>query len=139
MLGLKREQTEKIFFTLSAWMYFIFEALTEAMTWTTRKGDPHIKYHLCRVGENAGIVIALLILIFALGKDKIKSWLSISFFAITSGLPIYEFVMSKYMYGDWFYHRTSQWIIFKHPSPWVWLGILIVSIGVLVYLICKKK
>lgn len=122
---------KKLIFIIVVWIYFIFEALTEAMNWEVR-ADPHIKYHLFRLLENFGILLAFLVI------PNLRSYWKVFILSITSGLSIYEMTFSWYIYGDPLYNKTSTWIIIPHPFGWFWLALFCISLFVIILLYKKE-
>lgn len=121
----------KILFVLSMWIYFIFEGLTEGIG---TSNNPNLetkkqqdKYHLLRLGENLGVIIAVhLLFIF------FKAYYMIGLFWLTvpSGLGLYEIAFSWIKYKNLLYNKASKWLFIPHPPGWV--SIIVVVLFILI-------
>lgn len=102
------------------WLYSIFEGLTEAFTWDRKVSES--KYHIWRIGENIGIIGALL----WIRSHQIPLYILGIYFL--SGLSLYEMTYSWQKYKNPLYNKTSKWLGISHPKGWVWLVIFILSL-----------
>ncbi len=132
-----------VIYVLAIWFYFFHEGITEGFTWKNSKSNNHKNsrwYHLMRVRENVGILIAVLILISIIIKatgDWTFLWLFL--FSMGSGLSVYEMIYSDYVYGDMLYNKTSKWIGIKHPKGWVWVVVFIFCTIAKIFIIINKN
>lgn len=128
---------KKISYIMGYWIYFVGEGVTEALTWSSNQNSINPDYyHLWRLVENLGLILLILLLIFA--KEVRNIWISI--LAAISGLALYEFVYCKVAYQNWFYQKTSLWIGIPHPPYQFWLIVFLLSlIGIMIILFKDKK
>ena len=106
-------------FLITTFVYFAYEAITEAMTWDGNYDIKKIddsKYHLMRFGEMFGILCCCVIL----GLGVLGSlWYVKLVLAVLLGFYLYERMFLVHRYDDPFYERTWEFNIGEWSFPQV--------------------
>ena len=124
----------EIAFFLAVLIYFHFESLTEQFTW--KRGIKTRTYHQWRVMENIGALAG--VILFSYIQNY---WILL--LSITAGLSWYEILWNIRMYENIWHQKDGYWICgkgkfiikIKHPKGWIWVLLLIISVGTIVLIL----